>query len=181
MQELPYFQQHQPEGLCLASRLCLCANSGLVIAFAYYLYNRYVHVVSNLVAIPSLILFVSMTMILCSILYPVTIFDMSIPLYLCMFCAGCVGNLMYQVLYPFLVQYSEEYMIAARAGNDFTNAVIAFFALYQNPGSSSINISPSVFILSIALYLLVFPISAFFYIVNNGIGLKVCVLCQLCR
>jgi hypothetical protein len=173
MQELPYFQQHQPEGLCLASRLCLCANSGLIVAFAYYLYNRYVQVVSYKVAIPFLIIFVAITMISCSMLYPITLYDMSIPLYFCMFCAGCVGNLMYQVLYPFLVQYNEEYMIAARAGNDFTNAVVAFLALYQNPGSSSIAISPPVFILSVGLYLLIFPVSAFFYIVNYGVGLKV--------
>jgi uncharacterized membrane protein YvlD (DUF360 family) len=104
-QELPYFQQHLPEGLCLASRMTMSANSGLILAFLYYLYNRYVRPVPNVVAIPFLIVLVSFAMMACSVWFDLTYDGTSFALYFFMFLAGCVGNLMYQILYPFLVNY----------------------------------------------------------------------------
>lgn len=150
----------------------MSANSGLLLAFLYYLYNRYVQVIANEVAIPLLILIIAISTITCAFMYDITFDGCSFVLYIFMFISGCVGNLMYQILYPFLVKYQAEYMIAARAGNDFANAVMAFIALAQSPGSSAILFSPTWFLLGVGGYLLVFPITAYLVIIRYEIGLK---------
>ena len=154
--------------------MTLFANSGLAVAFAYYMCNRYVLVIPNKTAIPAVTLFGAVSTIACSFMYAYSVDGISVCLCVFMLCAGCVGNLMYQILYPFLVSYREEHMIAARAGNDFVNAVIAFVALWQDPGASPqrVRFLPSTFILCVGIYLLVFPPAAFWYILTFDVGLR---------
>ena len=133
-QEIPYFQNYQPEGLCLSSRLTFMMNAGLVIALFYYLTNKYLVSISHEAAIVFLMAFITITTFLAAFNYSGVADGISLNLYIFAFLSGVVGNLMYQTLYPFLMKYERTYMIAARAGSDSLSAIVAFIALAQDPG-----------------------------------------------
>ena len=99
-------------------------------------------------------------------------FGFSIAIYFFMFLSGCVGNLVYQSLYPWLTRYEERNMIACRSGGDAGNALVALVAFYQKVGSLDIAFSPSTFLVGVGLYLLVFPLSCFYLIKHFSIGLN---------
>jgi len=171
-QETPYYQNNLPEGLCISSRLVVCANAGLIVSLIYYLVNRYCIAIPNEYAIAFIIVFVSLVAMLSAFFYSVTYDNLSMMLYIFMFFAGCVGNLMYQTLYPFLIKYEEGYMTAARTGSDAANAIVAFIVLAQSPGSSKPLFSPKDFFIGISVYVIAIPLISLVIILNYDIGVK---------
>ena len=170
--QLPYFQQHQPEGICLGTFMNLWGSFASVLTFCFYLLDGYIFNF-NIDILTIFMLFITpISVIVCAFTYSIDIEGISWPLYIFSVIAAMIGNMSSQTVYPFLTRYKEQYNIVARSASDIFTVFICFLVLFQNPGSKDIRFSPFIFFLAIGVFFLIFPPSCFLYIYLTGIGLK---------
>ena len=91
--ELPYFQQHQPEGLCLATFMNVCANAASLIVLLYFILDMFIFYF-DIDIVTIIMLFVApICIIICSFVYSISVDGISWPLYVFSLVAGMIGDL----------------------------------------------------------------------------------------
>lgn len=168
-QEIPFFQTHLPEKLCIATYMNAATNLGMVFMVLFLLFHYYVRPVPSSVSVPMLLLLSTIGCFLAAAVYPVTAGGVSIMLYLCCTIGGAVGTLASVVMNPFMTSYENVFISAARTGGSTLTLMCAVVAFIQSPGSSHRRFDTSTY-MAIFGALLVLPIFAYRHIIVNKLG-----------
>ena len=108
-QEIPYFEQHLPEGLCIATYMNAASNIGLLAVISYVTINYY-HPIPQSVSVPGLLLMCVVGCFLTAFTYSITAFNTPVLLLVCCGIGGIVGALSAVVMSPFLMFYKNDYI-----------------------------------------------------------------------
>ena len=168
--QVPYFQQHQPEGLCLATWMIVSANIAVPLVYCFYLLDRYVYTLSLDVTLLVMMAISTTAAIALSFTYSMSLNNTSWPILIAAFLSGIVGYMCFQVTYPVLSRFVEKYAIAARS--DVLTVFLSVIVFFQNPGSPSIGFTPRTFLFVLGIFLLIFPPLAYVYVSIYKVGLK---------
>jgi hypothetical protein len=170
-QQIPYFQEHLPEGLCISTYMNAAVNCGLITFFTFLAISTFVFPIENHRVVPFMLATSVLGTFLSAFVFGITIQGVSIMLYFSCFVGGSVGCLSSVVMNPFMTQYKNEYITAARAGGSGMILICALVSLVQSPGKHPPRFSPTVFILLFAGILAIAPYS-FYRIRRNEIGMR---------
>ena len=170
-QQIPYFEQHNPEGLCIATFMNASTNLGVLTVIIYFFLIRYIYPIPHSIAVPIILISSPFAAYLVSFVYNVTINNISIFLFLCCSIGGSVGALSSVIMNPFLTKYKNDFISASRSGGSFCIVLSAILAGIQGPGSKNPRFGTKYYMLLMGT-ILSFPIFAYFYIINNNIGLR---------
>lgn len=171
-QQIPYFENHLPEGLCLATYMNATTNLGFLLVVLYlYGITQWRILLDYHVAIPALLATSCIGCFLAAGVYSITVDGISLLLYLCCLVGGSVGCLAGVIMNPFMTSYENSYISAARSGGSGLILFTALLALAQNPGASHPRFSTAAY-LCIFGALLILPLVAYHYIIKYHIGLR---------
>ena len=115
-QQIPYFQEHNPEGLCISTYMNASVNCGLIVFFIFIFINEYIKHIDNSVVVPYLLATSVLGTFFSAFVYNVTSGNVSIMLYLCCMIGGSVGCLSSVVMNPYMTQFKNDMITAARMG-----------------------------------------------------------------
>lgn len=165
-QEIPWFQDRAPEGLCLAT-----VNSFALVGTLTYVYiNHYWKPISHSIMMP-LILWISVfASFFAAFTHQITVSGISICLMITTFFGATVGSLSAVVFNPFMTQFENIYITAARSGASASFLLCALLGIVQSPGSNT-RFSPTIFLIIFAILFLL-PIYAYHVIIREKIGLR---------
>ena len=170
-QQIPYFQEHLPEGLCISTYMNAAVNCGLVTFFTFLAFSTFVIPIENHRVVPFMLVTSVLGTFLSAFVFGITVNDVSIMLYFSCFIGGSVGCLSSVVMNPFMTQYKNEYITAARAGGSGMILICALVSLAQSPGSHPPRFPTRIFILLFAGILAIAPYS-FYRIRKNELGMR---------
>ncbi len=170
-QEVPYLEENQPEGLCIATYMNATNNFGLIAMSLYLFVHNNIRPIPYQYSVPSLLVVSSLGCFISAAVYPITAGNISIMLYFCCGIGGCVGALSSVVMNPFMTAYKNDNISAARSGGSAYILICALLSVVQSPGSSNQRFSVSVY-MTIFGILLIAPVFAYRYITKNQIGLR---------
>lgn len=169
-QEIPYFINTQPEGLCLPSYMAATLNGGLLVLFAYlYIYNN-IYKIPYSTSVPFILVLSTFGCVFTAFTYSITVGNLSLFIYISCFIGGTVGALSSVIISPFLMSYENNMITAARSGSSSLILVTSLIALIQGPGSAN-RFSVSVYMIILAV-IEILPVFAFLYICRTNIGLR---------
>lgn len=168
--QIPYFQQHQPEGLCLATWMIVSTNLSVPVVYFFYLLDHYFCSFSIDRSLIAMMAITSTTAISLAFHYSISVNNISWALLIGSFVSGVIGYLGFQITYPVLARFEEKYAMAARS--DILTIALALVVFYQNPGSPTVEFSPGAFLLGVGIFLLICPPLAYAYVTYCKIGLK---------
>lgn len=176
VQEQPFFENSQPEELCIGSWMNVMLSFGLILSIIYFLFIKYVYAVPHEIGMPVLIAFAALSTFAIAFTYTSTFVfgdqSRSIALYIACFFSGTIGSLTYVVLLPFMTAYDDDAVTYARAGCDTLAILISLVAMIQNPGSeTNVRFSPFYFYFGFGIYMLL-PLAAYYYVSTTGYGLR---------
>ena len=130
-QEIPYFELHQPEGLCIATFMNAATNIGLIALVVYmFIINHWMEVPYKY-SVPILVSLSAIGCFIAAGTYTVTVSHISIMIYFCTAIGGTVGALSNVIMSAFLVQFENNMISAASAGGSGLILVSALFAAIQ--------------------------------------------------
>ena len=170
-QQIPYFEQHNPEGLCIATYMNASTNVGVLMVVAYFTFMKCIRPVPHSIAVPFILISSPFAAYLASSVYGVTYHGISIFLFLCCSIGGYAGSLSSVIMNPYLTKYENDLISASRSGGSFCIVLSAVLAAIQSPGSTNPRFGTSTYMLIIGI-LLSLPIFAYGYITHNNIGLR---------
>ena len=171
VQQVPYFERVNPEGLCIATYMNASTNVGVLSAAVYFLVIRYVCPIPHSVSVPFILASSTTAAYLAAAVYPDTIGGVSVFLFACCAIGGSAGSLASVVMNPFLTQFKNDFITASRSGGSMCIVLTALLAAIQNPGSDRPRFSTTYYMLMVAI-LLSMPMFAFLHITRNGLGLR---------
>lgn len=171
-QQIPWFEERLPEGLCLATYLNASNACAVFAALMYYLMTEYCFHVPHSVSMPALLSLSMIASVYVAFTYDITVDDMSLFLYIGSFLGAVVGAFSAIIVNPFMTQFEGRYISAARSGGSGAFLLCALLGLIQSPGQDT-RFSPRVFILIFA-GIFVLPYFAYRKIVKDKIGLRQC-------
>jgi hypothetical protein len=170
-QQIPYFQNKQPEELCISTYMNASVNCGLLSFFIFLIINKFVHRIENVQVVPFLLATTVLGTFFAAFVYSETIDGLSMFIYFSCFIGGSVGCLASVVMNPFMTQYKNDFITAARFGGSGSILLVALVSLGQQPGHEPPNFTPRVFILVFAFLLLLSPI-AYYRIRRDNVGAR---------
>jgi hypothetical protein len=168
-QQIPYFQNNQPEELCISTYMNASVNCGLLMFFTFLFVNKFVRHIENKDMIPYLLGTTVLGTFFAAFVYSITVNGLSIFIYLSCFIGGSVGTLTSVVMNPFMSSFKNDFITAARFGGSGSILLIAIVSLGQQPGHEPPNFTPRVFILVFAFLMILSPL-AYWYITRENIG-----------
>ena len=168
-QEIPYFENHQPEQLCIATYMNATTNFGLFAMFGYLYYHHYVKPIPYSVSVPFLLGLSAFGCFFSSAVYFINAGGVSYMLYICCAIGGTIGALSSVIMNPFMTQYENMYISAARAGGSAFIFGCALLSLAQDPGANKQRFSVTAY-LCIFGVIMSCTLLAYYYIVTNNIG-----------
>jgi hypothetical protein len=145
-------------------------NCGLLMFFVFLLINAFIRPIENKEVVPFLLGITVGGTYLSSFVYDATFDGHSFLLFFCCCIGGTVGCLSSVVMNPFMTQYKNDYITAARFGGSGTILLCALVAAVQSPGHDAL-FSPRVFIFIFAIFLSLSPV-AYLYIQQGRLGLR---------
>lgn len=169
-QQIPWFEERLPEGLCLATYLNASNACAVFAALVYYLITEYWYRIPHSVSLPALLSLSVFASIYVAFTYEYTVNDMSLYLYIGSFLGAVVGSFSAIIVNPFMTQFEARYISAARSGGSGAFLFCAVLGLIQSPGQNT-RFSPRVFIL-IFSGIFVLPYFAYRKIVQDKLGLR---------
>ena len=169
-QQIPYFEERQPEELCLATYLNASNACAVFVALLYYVATEYYFHVPHSVSMPVLLSISFVASIYVAFTYDITVAERSLFLYIGSFLGAIVGSFSAIIANPFMTQFKSEYISAARGGGSGAFLFCALLGLIQSPGQNP-RFSPRVFILVFAT-IFVLPIFAYQKILQDKLGLR---------
>jgi multisubunit Na+/H+ antiporter MnhG subunit len=171
-QEIPYFENHLPEKLCIATYMNATTNLGIIFMLMFIYVHYYVTPIPHYISVPALLLGSTLGCFLAAAVYPITAGGVSFMLYICCAIGGGIGSLSSVIMNPFMTSYENVYISAARSGGSVLILICAIIAFIQNPGSNNERFSTSVYLTIFGIILLP-PILAYRYITSSHIGERV--------
>jgi len=170
-QEVPYFQNKQPEGLCIAAYMSASVNTGAILAIGYVFILQCfgLGTPSNYI-IPTLLILPCAGSIFIAYFFSYTVYSISLFIYLTCFFSGVVGSLSAMVMNPFMSGFDKNFISSFRAGNSGGLLLVSLVALIQNPGSDHMLFSPTVYY-SLFATILLLPILMYRFLMytdNDG-------------
>lgn len=169
--EIPYFENHQPEGLCIATYMNASNNLGILAVMIYLFVHTYYYKVPYYYSVPSLLAWSSLGCFLAAAVYPIVVNNVSLLIFLCSWIGGCIGALSNVIMNPFMTQYKNLYISAARSGGSAYILLTALVSIAQNPGASDPRFSVAAYMCIFGVVLIP-PLFAYRYITVNKIGLR---------
>lgn len=169
-QEIPYFELHQPEGLCIATYMNATTNCGLFMLILYNIIYENVTKIPYKYSVPILLLLSSGGCFFSAASYSITLNNTSVMLYITCAIGGTVGSLSSIIFNPYMTSFEIDLISAARSGGSAMILLSALIAISQGPGTTD-RFSVSVF-LTIFGVILILPIISYVIITKTGIGLK---------
>lgn len=171
IQQVPYFEDSLPEGVCIAAYMNAVTNIGFFVMLFYLWYINSVRFIPHSYSVPALLVTSAVACFLTAGVYPIHYDGVSYMLYLCCALGGCVGALSSVIMGAFLSHYHNDCISAGRVGGSGFILLTALLALVQNPGSDNRRFASSIYFVIFGVILL-FPIAAYYYIVGNDIGIR---------
>lgn len=169
-QEIPYFQNHLPEKLCISTYMNASVSVALVVTISFVLYNHYVRHIPNAAVVPKLLQLSLFATFAAAMTYPYVVGGISFFLFFTIFLGGVVGSVSSVVMNPYMTRFRSVYISSARGGGSAAILLCAVLGLIQSPGTTPL-FSPRIFILIFA-GLFIIPIVSHWYITKHNIGLK---------
>ena len=169
-QQIPWFEERVPEGLCIATYLNASNSCAVFVALVYYLITEYYYHIPHSVSVPALLWLSVFASIYVAFTFDYTVNDMSIFLYVGSFLGAIVGSFSAIIVNPFMTKFEGRYISAARSGGSGAFLFCALLGLIQSPGQDT-RFSPQVFILIFA-GIFILPYFAYRKIVNDKLGLR---------
>jgi hypothetical protein len=169
-QQIPWFQDRVPEGLCLATYLNTVNSFSLLGTLAYVYINHYHTPIPHTVMMPFILWISVFATFFAAFTHSVTVNGLSICLMITTFFGATVGSLSAVVFNPFMTQFENIYITAARSGASASFLLCALLGIAQSPGSNT-RFSPTVFLIIFACLFLL-PIFAYHRIMRDKIGLR---------
>jgi hypothetical protein len=170
-QEIPYFENHLPEKLCIATYMNATTHCGVIFMLTFVYVHYYVRPIPHHISVPTLLLGSTIGCFLASAVYPITENGVSFMLYICCAIGGGVGSLSSVIMNPFMTSYQNIYISAGRGGGSGLILTCAVIAFIQAPGSNQERFSTSIYLIIFGS-ILTLPIFAYRYIIANQIGLR---------
>eukprot|EP01031_Cornospumella_fuschlensis_P027691 gene27691-33443_t len=170
-QEIPYFENHNPEGLCIATYMNATTNFGLFAMAVYVYVHNYVKPIPYNYSVPCLLVLSSLGCFFSAIVYPVSAGGVSFMLYLCCALGGSVGALSSVIMNPFMTSFDNSYISAGRSGGSAFILLTAVVSSAQSPGASHPRFTVAAYFCIFGVILLL-PIMAYKYITVKQIGLR---------
>lgn len=169
-QQIPWFENRVPEGLCIATYLNTSNSFALIGTLAYCYINKYHSEIPHSYTLPFILWLSVIGTLFAAFTYDYTIGGYSIFLFISTFMGATVGSLSAVVMNPFMTQFENIYITAARSGGSGSFLLCALLGIIQSPGSNT-RFSPQVFLLIFAALFLL-PIIAYRVIIREKIGLR---------
>lgn len=169
-QQIPWFEERQPEGLCLATYMNAANTCAVVGALVYYLVTEHCYHIPHSVSMPVLLSLSFFASIYVAFTYQYTVNDLSLFLYLGMALGAIVGSFSAIIVNPFMTQFEARFISAARSGGSGAFLFCGLLGLVQSPGQNPL-FSPRVFIL-IFSGIFVLPYFAYRKIMREKIGIR---------
>lgn len=168
-QEIPYFEDHAPEKLCVATYMNVANACGVTAMLTYMYVHNHVTAIPYTRSVPLLLLGSTLGSFFSALVYPLTVGGVSLFLFICAFIGGAIGSLSSVIMNPFMTGFKSHYISAARSGGSFYIVLCALIALPQDPGSENVRFSPRIYFIVFGC-LLVPPLIAYWYITSRNIG-----------
>ena len=169
-QQVPWFSEHLPEELCIATYMNVAAACAACFAFMFFIITERGYHVPHSVSVPLLLMLSFIGSVYVALTYSYSIFGNSYYLYFGHFIGSFVGAFSAIIFNPFMAQFEAQYISAARGGGSMAILLSAVIAFIQSPGKNP-RFSPMIFILIFSV-LFVFPIAAYQKIVKERIGTR---------
>lgn len=170
-QEIPYLENHTPEGLCIATYMNVSTAYGLVFVLCYLYFHHNVNEIPFSIAIPFILTLSCVGSFFAAALYPVSVNGVSLLLFFSCFISGGIGSLSSVIMNPFMTRFDNNMISAARTGGSGLQLIAVLVALIQNPGSTHERFSPSVYLACFGV-IFIFPLLAYRHIMSTNIGLR---------
>jgi hypothetical protein len=171
-QQIPWFEERLPEGLCLATYMNASNACAVFAALMYYFVTEHFYHIPHSASMPILLSLSVIASIFVAFTYEHTVNDMSIFIYIGSFLGAVVGSFSAIIVNPFMTQFEARYISAARSGGSGAFLLCALLGLIQSPGQNT-RFSPRVFILIFG-GLFILPYFAYCKIVREKLGLRQC-------
>lgn len=170
-QQVPYFQRHQPEGLCMATYMTVVSCCSLFVTLAYCYAHIFHRLLPTSFMIPVLLVTTFFGTIFSALTYHYTVANSSLYLLIALYLGAAVGSLQSVILNPFMTKYENLYISCARGGASLCYVVSSLLSIAQSPGDDP-RFGPKIFLLIFSV-ILFFPMLAYREILSSGIGLKI--------
>jgi hypothetical protein len=169
-QQIPWFENRVPEGLCIATYLNTSNSFALIGTLTYCYVNKYHREIPHSITLPFILWLSVFGTLFAAFTYNYTVGGYSIFLFISTFMGATVGSLSAVVMNPFMTQFENIYITAARSGGSGSFLLCALLGIIQSPGSNT-RFSPQVFLLIFAAFFLL-PVLAYRTIIREKIGLR---------
>lgn len=169
LQQVPWFSEHLPEELCVATYLNVAAACAASCSFLYYYLAEHGYGVPR-VSVPSLLILSFVASVYVALTYNYTIHGNSYFLFSGHYFGCIVGAFSAIIFNPFMAQYEARFISSARCGGSTAILISAMLGLIQSPGQNA-RFSPTLFILLFSV-IFIFPLFCYRIIVHEKIGLR---------
>lgn len=171
VQEVPYFENNLPEGLCIATYMNATNNFGIIALTLYMYYINNWGLIPYSQTVPVLLVVSTLGCFLTAGVYSITAGGASVMLYVCCAIGGTVGALSSVIMNPFMTRFDNSYISAARSGGSGLILVTALLSALQSPGASNPRFSVSAYFCIFGVVLML-PLLAYRHITASKIGLR---------
>jgi uncharacterized protein YqgC (DUF456 family) len=169
LQQIPWFSEHLPEELCVATYMNVAAACAASCSFLYYYLTEHGYNVPR-VSVPALLAMSFIGSVYVALTYSYSIYGNSYFLFSGHYMGCIVGAFSAIIFNPFMAQFDARYISCARGGGSTAILLSAILGLIQSPGQNP-RFSPTFFILIFSV-MFVFPIFAYRIIVREEIGVR---------
>ena len=93
LEEIPYFEENQPEGVCIATYMNVVTSFGIFSVFAYVYYHSCIKKIPFTVSVPTILIVSCCGAFFAALVYRITVGGISLMLYFACLIGGSVGAL----------------------------------------------------------------------------------------
>lgn len=170
-EQIPFFEKHLPEGLCIATFMNASTAVGSSFAFVYLYFKSIGYVIPFSISVPTLLVGSCVVSFLAAAVFNLTVDGVSLFLFLCCALSGAIGSISAVIMNPFMSNFESNYISAGRVGSSAAQVLCALLAVIQQPGSAHLLFSTAVYLVCFGAYFTL-PIAAYWIITRDGIGKK---------
>jgi hypothetical protein len=169
-QQVPFYQRHHPEGLCIATYMTAVNQVSFFFTLAYCCLIHFREVPSCDKIVPYLLSASFIGTCFACITSQIAVANFSLFLFISMIIGATIGSLQSVIMIPFMTRFENIYISSARGGASACYVLSSLLSIIQSPGKNP-RFGPRIFLLIFAL-ILFFPLLAYRKIMADGIGLR---------
>lgn len=133
VQEIPYLELHQPEGLCIATFMNAATNTGFLFMFIYTVLYEYGYIMPYHFSVPCLLVVSPFGCFFTGFFYSTVVDNVSLFLYIGCAIGGAVGALSSVIFNPFMTAYTSDMISAGRAVRLCIATIILLYIYSDHP------------------------------------------------